>query len=385
MNTLTIHTLTALPLHNLNRDENGAPKQVLEGGVTRARLSSQATKRAARIGFERALAEADRSVRSKVHADSLVEDVVELAESRGIVLTKPQVTKVKKALSSVINKLTKKEKDEPAASAKKPEAAENTEATPAKAEADKKDTLVWLSAGERAGLVRRVLDEVVTADKETIDGDAVAQSTDSLAIAAFGRMFAAAPSLTMEAAVSVGNATTTHEAAVELDYFTAVDDLTDNGGAGQLGYQMYTSGVYYQAVTIDRAQLLRNFNGDLDAERTEAELSELVRQLITALPQGKKSGTAPFAMPSVVLIEEQSYRTAYAFQTPVQPDEDGGYLAPSAAALEAKAQRARLFDPDAFGATFVTGTDADLIDLGERDGSLRDATAFIVEWIRAGR
>ena len=369
MNNLTIHTLTALPLHNLNRDESGAPKQVFEGGVTRARLSSQSIKRAARIGFERTLAETDRSVRSKAHVDDLVQQAVGAA---GRDVTDAERKKLERAIRGIVNKLTQASKGDDA-----------------KDDDGKKDTLVWLSAGERATLVRNAVSQVLTGGADSIDGIAVGKSTDSLAIAAFGRMFAAAPSLTMEAAVSVGNATTTHEAAIEVDYFTAVDDLTaaaGESGAGQLGYQMYTSGVYYQAITIDRAQLLRNFDGDLDDPRIVSELNELVRQLVVALPQGKKSGTAPFAHPSVVLLEEQAYRTAYQFQTPVQPDEDGGYVTTSAAALAEKAVKARKFDPAAFGASFLTGTDPELVTgLDATVGTLSDATAFVVEWIRAGR
>lgn len=372
MNTLTIHTLTALPLHNLNRDESGAPKQIQEGGVTRARLSSQSIKRSARLEFERTLAERERSVRSKIQVADIVATAVQVANDKGIDVTPAKERALEKALRKIILKLTHGKDD-----------AEK------EADSDKKDTLVWLSAGERHLLAQNAVDQVLRAGTDDIDGDAVDQSTDSLAIAAFGRMFAAAPTLTMEAAVAVGNATTTHEASIELDYFTAVDDLraaAGDAGAGQLGYQMYTSGVYYQAITIDRAQLLRNYTGNLDSADGRSQLGELVRQLVVALPQGKKSGTAPFAMPSIVLLEEQSYRTAYQFQTPVQPDEDGGYLTTSAQALGEKASKARAFDEEAFGASFVTGTDAELFGaLDAQRGSLKDATEFAVEWILAGR
>ena len=390
MNTVTIHTLTALPLHNLNRDESGAPKQITEGGVTRARLSSQSIKRAARIAFERSLAETDRSTRSKVQIADLTAQAISVATDRGIEVTPQTEKKLAKAIGDIVLRLTQSAKKEAAKAVKVPTAkADPTPAAEAAEPAsDKKDTLVWLSAGERHTLVLRAIDKVLVGGADTLDGDAVAQSTDSLAIAAFGRMFAAAPSLTMEAAVSVGNATTTHEASIELDYFTAVDDIAaaaNESGAGQLGYQMYTSGVYYQAITIDRAQLLRNLDGDLDDPRLIQQLNDLVRQLVIALPQGKKSGTNPFAMPSVVLVEEQSYRSAYQFQTPVQADEDGGYLEGSVTALAAKVRNARGFDATAFGDTIVTGVDADLYDGPGDRGTLQDATVRIVEWIRAGR
>ena len=43
-----IHVLQTLPPANINRDDAGSPKHATYGGVRRARVSSQAWKRAAR-------------------------------------------------------------------------------------------------------------------------------------------------------------------------------------------------------------------------------------------------------------------------------------------------------------------------------------------------
>ncbi|MFV0550841.1 MAG: type I-E CRISPR-associated protein Cas7/Cse4/CasC, partial [Anaerorhabdus sp.] len=48
---ITAHILRALPMHNLNRDQNGLPKSQFDGGIQRGRLSSQSLKRPARIAF----------------------------------------------------------------------------------------------------------------------------------------------------------------------------------------------------------------------------------------------------------------------------------------------------------------------------------------------
>ena len=53
---ITVHILRALPMHNLNRDQNGLPKSQFDGGIQRARLSSQSIKRPARIAFRDAVA-----------------------------------------------------------------------------------------------------------------------------------------------------------------------------------------------------------------------------------------------------------------------------------------------------------------------------------------
>ena len=46
-----INLLQTVPSSNINRDDTGAPKTAFYGGVTRARVSSQAWKRAVRKAF----------------------------------------------------------------------------------------------------------------------------------------------------------------------------------------------------------------------------------------------------------------------------------------------------------------------------------------------
>lgn len=319
---LTVHTLTALPTHNLNRDENGAPKQVTQGGVTRARLSSQSLKRAARIGFERECEQATESVRTKVSATVIADRVAEL---RGP-MSKGEHSALTKSIVARVNSLTRTSDAE-----------------------SKKDTLVWLSATE-----------IETAARAFAAGNDAAivntQNTDSLAIAAFGRMFTADPRLSIPSAVSVGDAVTTHAATIELDWFAAVDDRSEHGGAGQLGFAMSTSGVYYRTFTIDRAQLAQNFQEPLDSAIAEVQLRSLVRHLTLDLPTGRRAGTAAQTLPAFILAEEQTHRVNYDFQEPVTATREGGFLTPSIAALEKKATEARTFDPDLFGSHLLSGT-----------------------------
>ena len=48
MKLIELHILQSFPVSCLNRDDVGAPKSAVFGGVTRARLSSQCLKRASR-------------------------------------------------------------------------------------------------------------------------------------------------------------------------------------------------------------------------------------------------------------------------------------------------------------------------------------------------
>jgi len=346
---LTVHTITALPWHNLNRDENGAPKQVTEGGVTRARLSSQSLKRAARIGFERDAEKRQQSLRTKLAVPLIVERVAELRGG----LTKQEEKKLTTAIATRVKSLTH-----------------------ASESASDKETLVWLSAGE--------LEQLAQTFAKDDDAPAVeASSTDSLAIAAFGRMFAAAPGLNIPAAVSVGDAVTTHAAVIELDWFASVDDAqTEHLGAGQLGFTMQTSGVYYRSFTLDRAQLARNWDLSLDSAEAEPLLRSFIRHITLDLPAGRSSGTAAQTLPALIVAEEQSHRVVYDFHQPVTADESG-FLAPSIQSLLNKAADARAFDPDLFGAAFYSGTTAahHLPSVSEV-GSFGEYADFVVSHLR---
>ena len=48
---LDINVLQSVPSSNINRDDTGAPKTAIYGGVTRSRVSSQSWKRAVRTAL----------------------------------------------------------------------------------------------------------------------------------------------------------------------------------------------------------------------------------------------------------------------------------------------------------------------------------------------
>src|SRR5665811_1187840 len=96
---LTLHLLNALPWHNMNRDANGRPKRLKQGGVERAMLSSQSLKRAARVAYEDAVI-ADKSFRSsKYGVDEVLERVTVLAAANGLQV---DLAKLRKDIEPVI-------------------------------------------------------------------------------------------------------------------------------------------------------------------------------------------------------------------------------------------------------------------------------------------
>ena len=74
-----IHVLQTVPPSCVNRDDTGSPKTAVYGGSTRARVSSQAWKRAVRRMFMAQMAENDVGIRTKYVYDLLVKEILSLA------------------------------------------------------------------------------------------------------------------------------------------------------------------------------------------------------------------------------------------------------------------------------------------------------------------
>lgn len=349
MNNLTLHVINTLPWSNLNRDDTGTPKRAVIGGALRGMLSSQAIKRAARTDYE--TKSLDKSVRSTnlagIVADRAVAINPDLEE-------KAALTSAKKIVSALVKN---------AGGADTGDAKES-------------GTSSWLS-----------MEEIETAAAAVATGDLEARFVDagitgSLSIAAFGRMFAAAPEANTAAAIAVSPAVSVHKAVIETDYFSTMDEdpKASHKGASFLGVASYTSGVFYRSVTIDRAQLKRGWTG-MDSETAREQLSLMVQALIYKLPSGKKNATAPYVAPLVVLAEEQSYRLAYDFETPVMPGADGGYSGPAVARLAAQRTAALDFDKGNFGISLAAGTASGLDRFSAETTGVEGIVEAVVDWI----
>jgi len=298
---LQLHLLTAYAPANLNRDDTGRPKSAVFGGVTRLRISSQSLKRAWRTSavFTEKLGKhlASRTRR-------LGEDLRKHLEGGG--MAPENASRTARSIAGLFGKL-KGEKDD------NPEFIEQ---------------LAFVSPEERAtafGLADRAL------AGETIEPKAedVLLNRDSAAdIAMFGRMLADNPGFNREAAVQVAHAITTHRAAAEDDYYTAVDDLKDSSegddaGAGFVGVQEFGSGVFYLYICVDRDLLTENLTGNRAVR--DAAIAALVEAAATVAPRGKQASFASRAYALYTLAEKGSQQPrslAAAFLRPV----DGGNL-----------------------------------------------------------
>ena len=76
---LDLHVLQTVPPSCVNRDDTGSPKTAVYGGATRARVSSQAWKRAIRLMFEDILPSDKVGQRTKKIVEMVAEEIAALA------------------------------------------------------------------------------------------------------------------------------------------------------------------------------------------------------------------------------------------------------------------------------------------------------------------
>lgn len=413
-NYLNIHILFTTGVANMNRDDSGAPKQVTIGGATRNRHSSQAMTRPKRLMFEQSAPGERTTWRAKTGmAELALGKLIDLANQSGKPLTTDEQVKatelISKAISSLVQNKEKAEKaaraarersrkkGEGAASASAAQAEANDEETPTGADTSTdadaggpKDTLVWLAEHEVNALALQVLNSV-RSDVSTDDFVGKHGRTQSLTIAAFGRMFAFRPDLQNEAAIQRSHAFTTHAASIEPDYFTAVDDLPTNvqgAGAGHLDLAQYSSGVNYWHCNIDRRQLWSTWIAPVDPAKTRAQLVDLITALLLAQPNGKQTTTASKTVPDAVLAVPATAPIALhqAFEAPVKATA-AGFRQPSVNALLAEHAKTVAFTPRQFPvAAHYAGTVIPTDQAGVTTHvSLDDVIDVIVDWILAGR
>ncbi|MEE1839902.1 MULTISPECIES: type I-E CRISPR-associated protein Cas7/Cse4/CasC [unclassified Streptomyces] len=330
---LDIHILQTVPPSNLNRDDTGAPKSAMYGGVRRSRVSSQAWKRATRKAFDELLDTSELGVRTKKVAEELAERVQALDASltRTAALELAAET-ISTATGSKLSVPKRKSKDADA---------------DAEELAGESGYLMFLSdrqfgalaalavEGGKGGDVKALKDFL----KVKANRDRAKQAVDtghSVDIALFGRMVADSADLNVDAAVQVAHALSVHPVEVESDYYTAVDDRNTAAepGAGMIGTVEFNSATLYRYAAVDVNRLQENLGSGGDGEKQPAEptrraVTAFLEGFITSLPTGKINTFGNQTLPSVVIVKVRSRRPiSYvgAFEQPVEPELNGGFL-----------------------------------------------------------
>ena len=365
---LQLHLLTNYPPSNLNRDDTGRPKTALMGSDLRLRISSQSQKRAWRTSdeFLRALGLGEASpTRAVVEWDE------HLNPNLGT-RTKEIGKRIRDAF--VKGGVSEKSAKDWARTLLAPfgELDKATDKEPHK-DLELKQ-LVHFAPEER-----QAIDELVTRCIDRKDGPAemdlelLRHPAEAVDVAMFGRMLAKTPAFNVEAAVQVAHAVTVHKAAVEDDYFSAVDDLNKgliDRGAAHIGERSYGAGLFYLYVCIDRELLKENLGAD--AALTAKAIEALIHAATKVSPTGMQNSHASRAYASYVLAEkgnQQPRSLVQAFLKPIKPFEDQGMLEASVAALS---KRCDNFDK-------VYGKCADqryAINVETAEGSLDELAAF---------
>lgn len=155
-------------------------------------------------------------------------------------------------------------------------------------------------------------------------------------MALFGRMVADDAAYNVDAAVQVAHALGIHASAPEFDYFTAVDDLAEEGeetGAGMIGTVQMMSSTLYRYATVNLDGLTQNLDS---AENAKQAAVNFVDAFIKSMPTGKINTFANQTMPELIYIAVRDTRPVSlvtAFEEPVEPTADQSLRVAGAEAL----------------------------------------------------
>jgi CRISPR system Cascade subunit CasC len=123
----------------------------------------------------------------------------------------------------------------------------------------------------------------------------------SVDIAMFGRMTTSTAFEDVQAAVQVAHAISTNTVAPQFDYFTAVDDISGESGAGMIGTVEFNSNTYYKYFCVHWEKLVENLGGD--AEIALDAVTALIEAAALTHPSGKQNSFAAHNPPDFVLVE----------------------------------------------------------------------------------
>lgn len=304
---IDFHVLQTVPPSCVNRDDAGRPKTAVYGGVTRARVSSQAWKHAMRNYFTESLGEVIGQ-RTKGIVGMVAEEIarldpaaksVELAES---VLQDGVGLAIKSAEKGT-------------------------------------DALFFMSHKQAQALAKIAVAYPKQLKKKSAECKAALCDNPAIDMALFGRMVAKHPSLEYDAAAQVAHSISTHEIENEIDFFTAHDDRQPEGaiGAAYMDMTEFNSSTLYRYATVNVLELEKNLPG---------QAAQVVRAFadafVHAMPTGKQNAFANRTLPDdiyVTIRRDQSVSLAPAFEKPVTATRNSGYMAGSEKALAEYANR----------------------------------------------
>jgi len=331
MNLIELHIIQSFPVTCLNRDDVGAPKSAIFGGVQRARVSSQCWKRAIRelakeeqpgffggnrtryiisdlknkivLKFDQT--EEKKEEKAQILANAIADGLGKLDSiEKGNVKTMLYVSQLE--LQNIVNKMFELDFSELL----------NNILDENKKEKEKEKVTKELNK-----LAEKAAKDMKNAVKDTAD------------ISLFGRMVADDHSLMLEGATNFSHALSTHKVSSEIDFFSAVDDNipSDVEGAGHIGTLEFNSACYYRYIGLN-LDLLNDSDhlGHFSGKELNSVIKAFIKAAILAVPSARKNSMFGYNPPEYVLglrRTGQPLSLANAFENPVRAK--NGYVEPS--------------------------------------------------------
>lgn len=316
-----IHILQTMPPSNLNRDDTGSPKKAVYGGVTRARVSSQAWKRPTRLKFRELVDPNQLGIRTKRVVEVLTDRILRLDPAAD-----PETAQ--KAAQSVLQ-------DAGGIKLAKPRSAKKTDDADGNVnEPDQSSYLLFLGShqydelaaiGKEALAAGGIKDFLKNKDvKKRVKG--ILQNDRAIDVALFGRMVADDTDLNVDAAAQVAHAISVQRVDFDSDYFTAVDDVKQDSdeegdaGAAMIGDVEFNSATFYRYANVDVDRLLDTLG---DANATTQAVTAFVDAFSTTVPNGKINTFAHNTLPDLVVVnlrDTQAVNLVGAFERPITGD-----------------------------------------------------------------
>lgn len=307
---IEFHILQSFPVTCLNRDDVGAPKTAIVGGVTRARVSSQCWKRQVRLAMQ------ELGIKLGIRTKKSEEIFTRACQQAGA--SEEQAAACGKKIASLLSD----------------------------------DTLLFISDSEAVAFAdyakEQGFDDSKIKDKELakVAKKALTPAVDALDIALFGRMVAKAADMNVEAAASFSHAISTHKVSNEVEFFTALDDLPgEDARSAHMGSLEFNSATYYRYISLDLGQLAQTM-GPEDLKKAIAAFTQALFIAVPNARQTTQSGASPWEFARVLVRKGQ--RLQVPFETPVKA-RDGGYLQPSIDTLKSYLDKKEKLTGSLFG------------------------------------
>ena len=328
-NFVNFHILISHSPSNLNRDDMGIQKTAIFGGVKRTRVSSQSLKRAIRTSEYYKDHLGQPSIRTR--------ELKQLLEKMKIILGGDyDENNIKLAIECLSGK--KMNEEVPVAAWIESEVQLICEKIK-EIRREKIHPEEYIKAKEKKGNKKKsdeelkeiVWDEKLKKEFKNGYSNKIKNATD---IALSGRMTTSGIMTSIDGALAVAHAITTHAVDSEIDWFTAVDDLkqgedSEDKGSAHLDTTEFSSGVFYRYASLNLQRLQKNIGDEGNRSKALEIASHVLHLLTTVTPSAKQNSFAAHNLADFALVtfSNQPLSFANAFEIPIKSK--AGLLKPS--------------------------------------------------------